>query len=79
MEYIKAMQDTFHVSVLGTPKSPSQWKLQYIKGSDGVLKIEPVSERNETVCCMMNAMDSIIEAALPNELEELRAKLLFAC
>jgi hypothetical protein len=79
MEYIKAMQDTFCVSVLGTPQLPSQWKLQYSKGSDGVLEIEPVSERNEIVRCMMNSIDSIIEAALPNELEEMRAKLLFAC
>jgi hypothetical protein len=79
MEYIKSMQDTFRVSVLGTPQSPSQWKLQYSKGSDGVLKIEPVSERNETVRCMMNSVDSIIEAALPNESEEMRTKLLFGC
>jgi hypothetical protein len=54
-------------------------KASFSRGTDGILRIESILEQNNTVRCMMDSADVIIETALWNESEEMKAKLMFGC
>jgi hypothetical protein len=64
---------------LGTEQSPAHWKLWYSKDATGIITIEPIQERNSIMRAMMDAIDQIILAAIPEQHPNLRDDLLLAC
>jgi hypothetical protein len=73
--YIAAMQDAIQTQVLGTMEAPSQWKLKWSKGSDGII-IDNIQVRNQVSRKMVSKMDKIIETAVSDN--GTRAKLIVA-
>jgi len=77
--YLERMQSLFQTSILGTEQSPAHWKLRYSKDATGTITIESIQERNSMVRDMMNAVDIVIQAAIPECHPDLRDQLLLAC
>ncbi len=73
--YLDTIQGVFQKEILGTVESPSQWKMQWSKGSDGIV-IENVQVRNQTGRKIISRVDKLIEAAIQEEAT--RAKLIRA-
>ncbi len=42
MEYIKMLQDTIQSNVLDSERSPSQWRLNFMRSKDGAIEISPI-------------------------------------
>jgi hypothetical protein len=73
--FLNRIQGVFQKEILGTVHSPSQWKLPWSKGTDGIV-IDHVQVRNQTGRKIMARIDRLIEAALQDG--PTRAKLLVA-
>jgi hypothetical protein len=51
--FITELQEVFQKEVLGSAKSPSQWKIPFKRELDGSIQLEPIQERNAVIREMM--------------------------
>jgi hypothetical protein len=77
--YLDRIQSLFQRSILGSEQSPAHWKLRYSKDATGIITIDPIQERNSIVRAMLDAVDEIIIAAIPESHPNLRDDLIRAC
>jgi len=72
------IEETIQRKVLGSELSPSHWKLKYTNVKDAAPQIDAVQVRNNVVRCFMAKIDPIIEAAVPENNNNTRSKLILA-
>jgi hypothetical protein len=61
-DFFNNINNTIRTKVLGTPESPSQWKLPTSK-EDNVVKIDKIQVRNNIARCFINNINIIIDDA----------------
>jgi hypothetical protein len=65
VDFVKATETVLQTAVLGTAPSPSHWKLKHSKDPDGQIFLEPIQVRNQIARKMIQKIDVITEAAVP--------------
>ena len=78
MNFIEQQTKTFQTKELGSEELPAQWKLKYTQEKDITITIEKIQVRNQVACSMIDSIDAIVEAAIPETERELRAKHILA-
>ena len=78
-EFLCAMESCFQNEVLGSENSPSHWKLKYSRDNNsGQFQVDPFQLRNNIVRRMMDSIDIIVNAAMGEEDDEFKLRLLTA-
>ncbi len=73
--FILSLQCVIQSHILGTMEAPSQWKLKWSKGSDGII-IDNIQVRNQVGRRIVSKIDKIIEEVVEDI--SIRSKLIVA-